>query len=147
MVKLTEHFKLEEFIFSDYALRNGIDNTPPPVIIENLIILCQHTLEPIRLLVNRPVHIISGYRNVLVNEGIGGSSNSQHLLGRAADVRIYGYTPNELCTLILNNSIPFDQLINEFDSWTHISYSEVYNRKEHFKITNDEFGRRKVIRT
>src|SRR5947207_15207682 len=84
-MQLSEHFSLNEMLFSEIALRQGFDNTPPQSAIDNLTHLALTLLEPARLLLGVPLHINSGYRSHLVNECIGGESNSAHMEGSAAD--------------------------------------------------------------
>jgi len=126
---LSKHFSLEEMIDSEIAARNGLDNAPPDVIRPELISLCEQELEKVRLLVNSPVTVISGYRSPEVNRLAKGSSNSQHMRGQAADIRVAGRTTQELFDLISASSIRFDQLIQEFSSWVHISRSDKPRRQ------------------
>ena len=118
-MKLSSFFTLEELTFSEWAERHGVDNTPSPEIVENLKRLA-YTLDEVRVLLGRPVHLNSGYRSEAVNEGVGSTSkHSAHLDGRAADFvsREYG-TPLEVCRAIEGSEIEFDQLIFEH-TWTH----------------------------
>jgi len=119
-MRLTQNFTLAEMTASQTAVRNGIDNTPDAACIENLRRLC-NILEEIRTLVGKPITITSGFRGREVNATIGGSKNSQHMYGCAADFRITGLTPDEVIRIILTAGIKFDQLIREYDSWVHIS--------------------------
>ena len=73
-MKLTEHFSLEEMIKSQTGARKGIDNTPPPEVIESLKALCENVLEKIRIHFGRPVTVNSGYRGPKLNKAIGGVS-------------------------------------------------------------------------
>jgi len=65
--------------------------------------------------------INSAYRGPLVNAAVKGSKNSQHLIGCAADIRVPGMTPDAVCRAIIASELQYDQLIREFESWTHIS--------------------------
>lgn len=87
-MKLTAHFQLEEFTRSATAIRCGIDNTPNEEQIANLKALCEEVLEPLRQHIGKPVVISSGYRCPKLNAAVGGVSNSQHMKGEAADLRI-----------------------------------------------------------
>jgi len=120
-MKLSEHWTLEELVFSSTAIRFGIDNTPPPEAIENLKLLVNHSLEPLRVVAGVPLHCDSGYRCPQLNSKVGGIRDSQHLLGQAADiVPPPGVSVEELFELAARN-VAFDQLIQE-GTWVHISY-------------------------
>ena len=123
-MKLTEHFYLEEFVVSQTATRAGIDNTPPPEVMENLRRLCEFVLEPLRLSYG-PVLISSGYRCPTLNAAIGGAAKSQHTRGEAADISVRGRSLAEVYNFLRIN-VPFDQLIREFPpgGWIHVSYVE-----------------------
>ena len=121
-MNLSPHFTLGEFTRSQTAVRRGIDNTPPPEVIESLTLLCVYVLEPIRAALG-PVSISSGYRSVTLNRAIGGASGSQHTKGEAADISVEGMDTEVLYTAIKSSPVPFDQLIQEFGQWVHISYS------------------------
>ena len=84
-MKLTAHFDLSEFTRSESAKREGLDNTPTAEHLENLKTLCEKVLEPIRLRFGS-INISSGYRGKMLNHFIGGSVNSDHCVGRAADI-------------------------------------------------------------
>lgn len=126
-MKLTEHFDLDELTRSDYASRNGIDNTPSELQIANLKALCESVLEPLQEIVKKPITIQSGYRNSEVNKGIGGSSSSQHVDGKAVDITVKGMTVDELFD-IASKYVPYDQIIHEFGRWVHISYANPLRR-------------------
>jgi zinc D-Ala-D-Ala carboxypeptidase len=133
MTKLTENFSLEEMTASETAERNGWDNTPNTAEIANLERVAL-MLEQVRKTLGKPVMINSAFRSKQVNDGVGSKDSSQHRVGCAADIRIPGMNPDEVCRAIIASDIQFDQLIREFynpDSkaggWTHIS---VPNTKE-----------------
>ena len=127
-MNLSAHFTLQEFTRSQTAVRRGIDNTPPPEIIETLTLLCVTVLEPI-LAALGPVSISSGYRSVTLNRAIGGAAGSQHTKGEAADISVEGMSAEALYVAIKNSPIPFDQLIQDFGEWVHISYSPTPRRQ------------------
>lgn len=128
-MNLSPHFTLAEMIRSQTAIRNGIDNTPDPAQIERLRLLCVNILEPLRALVGKPIHVSSGFRNPTVNSLISGSPTSQHMRGEAADISVEGLTAQELFVVILASALPYDQLIQEFDSWVHVSFGPRDRRK------------------
>lgn len=120
MGAITNNFSLEELIFSDYAIRNNIDNTPPPDVLFNLKYLAVR-LEQCRIAIGLPIRITSGYRCKELNDGVNGASNSAHTYGLAADINVPGMSAlkvtQELIPFI--KYIKIDQLIYE-GTWTHI---------------------------
>jgi hypothetical protein len=120
MIKLTEHFSLDELIYSDVAARHVIDNKPSGDAVVNLTRLAK-LLEQVRKLFNKPIRINSAYRSPEVNNLVGSKPSSQHCNGCAADIRIDGFSPDEIVKVIQKSDIKYDQLIREFDSWVHIS--------------------------
>ena len=128
-MNLSEHFTVEEFEYSQTALRAGIDNTIPPALMNHAIDLCQNVLEKVREHFGLPVHIDSGYRSIALNTIVPGSSNtSQHTLCEAADITIKGVKLLDIFKYIQDN-LDFDQLIFEYSSWVHVSWSD-RQRKE-----------------
>ncbi len=128
-MNLTRHFTLEEFIHSDMARSLKIDNTPPEDMIPTMIITCKG-LERIRALVGHPIVITSGYRSPKLNRAVGGTSESQHMFGEAADIVCPDYGPvYKFAKFIQGNAeeIGFDQLIKEQNNfnkeWVHVSFS------------------------
>ena len=131
-MRLTAHFTLAEFTRSESAKRHGVSNQPTPEHIQNIKILCERVLEPIRMKFG-PINLSSGYRSKVLNHYISGSLKSQHCEGKAADIDMDGMgsvTNKEIFEYIKNN-LEFDQLINEFNySWVHVSYNLGKNRKQ-----------------
>lgn len=119
-MKLSEHFTLEELVYSDIAKKHSLDNNPDKLTISNLTRLAE-LLENVRTLFNQPIRINSAYRSITVNSLLGSKPTSQHCLGCAADIRIDGLTPDQIVKKIIKSDIQYDQLIREFDSWVHIS--------------------------
>ena len=119
-MQLSEHFSLGELTASEIAVRKGLDNSPTGVELDNLVRLAQK-LEEVRKVLGKPIMVNSAFRSIEVNEAVGGVKTSQHCLGCAADIRIPNMTPDEVCRAIIASKIQYDQLIREFDSWTHIS--------------------------
>jgi hypothetical protein len=70
---------------------------------------------------NKPISITSGYRCKLVNDSVGSKDTSQHRFGCAADIRVVGMTPRQVCEAIIKSKLEYDQVILEFNSWTHVS--------------------------
>jgi len=112
-MKMTENFSLDEFLFSESAVREGIDNTPSPGVVDNLLLVAQF-LEKVRKIIKRPITIGSGYRCGKLNVKVGGSPTSTHVLGLAADISASGYSPYELAAIIRDRGLLYDQLILEY---------------------------------
>ena len=85
-MKLSEHFYLDEFLVSETAARRAIANQPTDEVIGRLRLLCQSVLEPLRVQLGCPIVVTSGYRSRELNLAVGGSLNSMHMQGRAADI-------------------------------------------------------------
>jgi len=150
-MNLSEHFSLEEMTRSDYAIRKGIDNTPTQAEIENLKKVVA-LLEIIRDKIGAAIYVNSGFRNKTVNTGIGGSKTSQHCFGEAADIEADGFTVQQLYDtikgMVLNKEIEVGELIQEFNSWVHISIPNEKNKNEFLIATKEKVnGKMKTIYT
>ncbi|MBT9158798.1 MAG: hypothetical protein DDT26_00045 [Dehalococcoidia bacterium] len=121
-MRLGRFFTLAELTFSQTAARRGLDNSPSPEVVANLRALVQNVLDPLRVSLGSPVVISSGYRSRAVNEAIGGSLTSQHMFGQAADFTVPGKSVAEIINHIQKINLPFDQLIDEFGRWIHVSH-------------------------
>ncbi len=143
MTHLTEHFTLEELTHSDAAVRHGWDNIPNGDEIANLTRLAQ-LLEQVKTAVGgKPVMINSGFRSKQVNDSVGSKDSSQHRLGCAADIRVPGMTPRQVVDACIAAKVPFDQIILEFDAWTHISVANSPDKDlRHAKLVIDKAGTR-----
>ena len=118
MTNLSVHFTLEELTHTDHR---EFDNTPNPAETANLIRLAG-LLEDVKIaLGSKPVMINSAFRSKQVNDAVGSKDSSQHRVGCAADIRIPDMTPDEVVRAIIAADLPYDQIIREFDRWTHIS--------------------------
>lgn len=115
---LTPHFSLEELTVTNHR---SLDNTPNSSEINNLKRLAEMLEEVKTLLDGKPIMINSAFRSKAVNDAVGSKDTSQHRVGCAADIRVPGLTPDQVVKAIIGSSIAFDQIIREFDSWTHIS--------------------------
>lgn len=123
-MQLSPNFSLSQLVYSETAERNGIDNTPPAEIVENLKRLAAG-LESVRALLGAPLEISSGYRCPALNEAIGGSSASQHVQGLAVDFACPAYgSPLEVARAIQRSGMEFDQCILEYGRWVHLSFSD-----------------------
>ena len=118
MTQLTEHFSLEELTVTDHR---EFDNTPSAFERANLVRLAG-LLERVKTaLGGAPVMVNSAYRSKKVNDAVGSKDTSQHRVGCAADIRVPSLTPDQVVKAIMAAKLPYDQLIREFDRWTHIS--------------------------
>lgn len=132
---MTLNFKISELIHSDTAVKNGISNTPDTNSLDNMLELIVNCLQPIRNKLGKPMIITSGYRNSQVNKLVGGAATSQHTKGQAADFTVSGMSPTKVVEFVKNSGVEYDQLINEHNQWTHISYNKGNNRKQSFVIS------------
>jgi hypothetical protein len=120
-MNLTPNFTLDELTASESAERNGWDNSPNDAELENLKRLADF-LEQVKVVLGgKPVMINSAFRSKKVNDSVGSKDTSQHRIGCAADIRVPGMTPDEVVRKIIASGISYDQVIREFDRWTHIS--------------------------
>lgn len=127
------NFTISELVKSDTAEKAGINNTPDINSLDNLLELIFYVLQPLRDKLGKPMIITSGFRSKKVNELVGGVSNSQHLYGQACDFVVNGMTPAQVVEFVKKSGIEFDQLLNEYDQWTHISFNKGHNRKQVLK--------------
>jgi zinc D-Ala-D-Ala carboxypeptidase len=119
-MNLSQNFTLDELTASQTAARKGFDNTPNATEVANLVRVAA-LLEEVRALVKKPVLVNSGFRSKQVNDAVGSRDTSQHRIGCAADIRVPGMTPREVVEACIKANIGYDQIIEEFGSWTHIS--------------------------
>jgi zinc D-Ala-D-Ala carboxypeptidase len=127
-MNLSEHFTLEEATHSDTAIRQGIDNQPSTLQLENMKMAAQK-LEQLRA-VTGPLNINSWLRLPAVNVAVGGSKVSSHMDGWAIDVSSSKMTPYQLCQEVKKAGIKFDQIIHEFGRWMHISFAPEMRQQE-----------------
>ena len=117
-MNLSEHFTYEELTHTDHR---QFDNTPNASELANLTRLAAFLEQVKKALGNKPVMINSAFRCKQVNDAVGSKDTSQHRIGCAADIRVPGMTPDEVVKTIIASGLPYDQIIREFDRWTHIS--------------------------
>ena len=117
-MNLTEHFTLAELTATSHR---QFENTPNEAETANLQRLAEFLEQVKTVLGGKPVMINSGFRCKQVNDSVGSKDTSQHRIGCAADFRVPGMTPNEVVQTLIDSGLPYDQIIREFDSWTHIS--------------------------
>jgi putative chitinase len=118
MTKLTEHFTLEELTHTDHR---EFDNTPNEAETANLERLALFLEQVKEMLGGKPIMVNSAFRSSAVNQAVGSKESSQHRVGCAADIRVPGMTPDEVVKAVIASGMGYDQIIREFDRWTHIS--------------------------
>jgi len=117
-MQVSEHFTLEELTHTDHR---EFDNTPNEQERANLGRLATMLERVKEVLGNKPIMINSAFRSKQVNDAVVSKDTSQHRIGCAADIRVPGMTPDEVVKAIIASDIGYDQIIREFNSWTHIS--------------------------
>ena len=133
-MNLSKHVTLKEFQASGLATLRNLNNEMSESQIASAKLLCENVFEPLRLYLNTPIQISSGFRSVQINKMIGGSATSQHTKGEAMDLQIKAKVFH-----FIKDKLEFDQLIWEFGNdenpaWVHVSYSSK-NRKQVLKAT------------
>ena len=117
-MKLSPNFTLEELTVTDHR---EFKNEPNPSEIANLQRLAGLLEQVKSVLGGVPVMVNSAFRSKQVNDAVGSKDTSQHRVGCAADIRVPGMAPDAVVKAVIAAKLPFDQLIREFDRWTHIS--------------------------
>jgi len=123
-MKLTEHFTLEELTHTDHREFDNIPNEAEAANLERLALMLEHVKE---VLGGKPIIVNSAFRSKPVNDAVGSKDTSQHRIGCAADIRVPGMTPDAVVKAVIAAGLGYDQVIREFDRWTHIS---IPNTKE-----------------
>ena len=117
-MNLTEHFTLEELTHTDHR---EFDNTPNDAELENIKRLAEFLEEVKTVLGGKPIMVNSAFRSKAVNDAVGSKDTSQHRIGCAADIRVPAMTPDQVVRAVIASDLGYDQVIREFDRWTHIS--------------------------
>ena len=117
-MNLSENFTYEELTHTDHR---EFDNTPNEIEMANLVRLANFLEQVKELLGGKLIIINSAFRCHEVNQAVGSKDSSQHRHGCAADIRVPGMTPDEVVSAIMASGLPYDQVIREFDRWTHVS--------------------------
>jgi zinc D-Ala-D-Ala carboxypeptidase len=142
-MRLSPNFTLAELTVSETAARRGIDNTPTVEIIENLKRLAEALQEVRRLLGNKAILVSSGYRSPELNVAVGGSKNSDHCKGLAADFIAPSFgSPDDVIKAIVASDIPYKQVIREFDRWVHFAIPEQGEQPRKQALIIDRTGTR-----
>ena len=129
------NFTISELVKSDVAKQHGIRNMPQdPQILDNLLLLIINVLQPLRNYVGKPIIITSGYRSKELNFKVGGVANSEHLTGCAVDFIVKGMTVIDIIKAVRASGIRFNQCINEYNQWCHISFNKNGNKQQYLNI-------------
>jgi hypothetical protein len=115
---MTPHFTLAELTATSHR---QFDNTPNDAETANLQRLAEFLEQVKEALGGKPVMVNSAFRSKQVNDSVGSKDTSQHRIGCAADIRVPGMTPDAVVRTVIAAGLPYDQIIREFDAWTHIS--------------------------
>jgi hypothetical protein len=115
---MTPHFTLAELTATSHR---QFDNTPNEAETANLQRLAEFLEQVKEALDGKPIMVNSAFRSKQVNDSVGSKDTSQHRIGCAADLRVPGMTPDQVVRAVIAAGLPFDQIIREFDAWTHIS--------------------------
>jgi len=125
-MQLTANFSLAELTVTD----RNMPNVPSEAEVASLRSLAEMILQPLRDALGKPVRVNSAFRSEAVNRAVGGTATSQHRLGQAADIHVPGMTSVEVAKKIVALGLPFDQVIEEFGSWVHVSYGPRRRRQQ-----------------
>lgn len=130
-----KYFTIDELTRSSEAKRRGIDNTPSQSAAANLKALVENILDPLREMWGKPIKVNSGYRCPKLNAAVGGSSQSSHMSGCAADITTGTQKINsELLELLIGSRLPYTKVIDEqYCSWIHITFIKGKPRRENIK--------------
>ena len=148
---ISKHISFKEGVYSNTALRRGIDNTPNEEQLANMKLIGEKIFEPLREYVGGPIKINSFFRSAKLNTAIGGSRTSQHCKGQAMDIDdTFGYKTNAEMYYFIKEHLNFDQMIWEFGdddnpNWVHVSYVSPEKNRNRCLKAYKENGRTKYI--
>ena len=115
---MTPHFTLAELTHTDHR---ELENIPNETELANIQRLAEFLEDLKTLLGGKPIMVNSTFRSKAVNDAVGSKDTSQHRIGCAADLRVPSMTPDAVVRAIIASDLPYDQVIREFDRWTHVS--------------------------
>ena len=139
-MNLSPHFTLEELTHTDHR---ELDNTPNDTEKNNLKRLAEFLEQVKEVLGGKPIMVNSAFRSKAVNDAVGSKDTSQHRIGCAADIRVPGMTPDQVVKAIIAAQLPYDQVIREFDRWTHVSIpNSPLDKPRHQALIIDKQGTR-----
>jgi hypothetical protein len=141
MTQLTNNFTLEELTHTDHR---EFDNVPNETEKANLMRLAEFLELVKQLLGGAPIMVNSAFRSKQTNDACGSRDSSQHRVGCAADIRVPGMTPDQVTKAIIGSNLDFDQVIREFDRWTHVSIpNNPWDKPRKMPLIIDKQGTRK----
>ena len=141
-MNLSPHFTLAELTYTDHR---QFDNTPNKTELANLKRLAEFLEQVKTVLGGKPIMVNSAFRSKLVNDAVGSKDTSQHRIGCAADFRVPSMTPDEVVKAIIASKLGYDQIIREFDRWTHISIPKVGVASRKQALIIDRAGTRPYV--
>ena len=142
-MNLSAHFTLEELTHTEHR---EFDNIPNETELANLKRLALFLESVKAVLGGKPIMINSAFRSKKVNDAVGSKDTSQHRVGCAADIRVPGMTPNEVVRAVIASGLEYDQVIREFDRWTHISIpNNAADKSRKQALIIDKTGTRQFI--
>lgn len=131
MTNLTPNFTLEELTHTDHRELDNTPTTTEKCIIDGKEVLVNayenlprlaNFLEQLKVILgDKPIMVNSAFRSEAVNTAVGSKNTSDHRRGCAADIRVPGMTPDEVTRAIIASELPYQQVIREFDRWTHVA--------------------------
>ena len=144
MIFISDHVSYNEVCRSYTAIRHGINNEPPTLVLNTIRETARNIFEPVRNHFNKRIYISSFYRNPELNVLIGGSATSSHPMGESIDMDADYYQEKLNDGTILTNAmifnwirenLSFDQLIWEFGddencNWVHAAWRGLRNNRK-----------------
>ena len=131
MTQLTPHFTLEELTHTDHRTLDNTPTTQERCIIDGKEVMVNayenmprlaNFLEQLKVILGgKPIIVNSAFRSEAVNTAVGSKNTSDHRRGCAADIRVPSMTPDEVTRAIIASDLPYQQVIREFDRWTHVA--------------------------
>lgn len=131
MTHLTPNFTLEELTHTDHRELDNTPTTAEKCIIDGKEVMVNayenlprlaNFLEQLKIILGgKPIMVNSAFRSEAVNTAVGSKNTSDHRRGCAADIRVPGMTPDEVTRAIIASDLPYQQVIREFDRWTHVA--------------------------
>lgn len=131
MTNLTPNFTLEELTHTDHRELDNTPTTTEKCIIDGKEVMVNayenlprlaNFLEQLKVILGgKPIMVNSAFRSESVNTAVGSKNTSDHRRGCAADIRVPGMTPDEVVKAIIASDLPYQQVIREFDRWTHVA--------------------------